>query len=371
MRMRLDSIDLYHVRIPLVAPLCLDRCPVEHKDAVLMRVRSSRGVGWGEASRPLEPNPPAPDIDTLWNAACRDLAPAALALTDTEPSQIVADLAHVEAPPCLLAALDMAAWHTEALARDVPLHSLLGGFARPIASALSAGPVERIDDCLHTVEQRLASGYRALKVCIRPNWDVEPIAAVRHRWPDVTLFADADGRYTMDDLTTLRNLDKYGLDALIRPLPTDAADHYPQLRASLASPLSIDAAGLDPERLQALADAGAVDLVTVDVQRCGGLTAAARAYGAARVAGLPCHLTTTPDLGIGAAAALQFGLLDGMDYPTDIGSSAHRFADDLLEPPIVVDAGGYLHLPDGPGFGYRPSPEKVAKYALTHETVMA
>ncbi len=84
---------------------------------------------------------------------------------------------------------------------------------------------------------------------------------------------------------------------------------------------------------------------------------------------MPCWVGTMPELGVGSAHALHLAMLPGFVYPTDVESSDRWFVDDLLEPPIAIDAGGYLHVPDGPGLGYRVSPEKIRKYTVREEII--
>ena len=41
-----------------------------------------------------------------------------------------------------------------------------------------------------------SEGYGRVKLKIGPGWDEEPLAAVRRRWPELVLFADANGSYS-------------------------------------------------------------------------------------------------------------------------------------------------------------------------------
>jgi len=57
--------------------------------------------------------------------------------------------------------------------------------------------------------------------------------------------------------------------------------------------------------------------------------------------------------------------LHGLAYPTDIEASARWYVDDLVEPAIKIDSHGFIHLPSGPGTGYRVNREKVEQYSVT------
>lgn len=371
MRLRLDTIDLYHVQIPLREPFPCGPVEVRVKDAIVLRVQTSRGTGWGECSIPLDIHDAGDAVRAAWDALCERVGPAALTMSEIEPEAFSEALSQHTDRSNPRAGLEIALWQAAATGRDLPLYSLLGGVSQPIASGVCLGVRPTIDDLLARIARDLADGCRRVKIRITPDWDIEPVARVRQEWPDLPLVVDACGCYRLDQMQTLRNLDKYELAAIEQPLPAEALDESARLQAAIRTPICLTASVRNAEAVRHIAKQRAARIISVDVQRAGGLAPAMKIHAAARKAGLTCWLGTTPDLGIGAAAGLQLATLDAFVHPTDIGSSGRWLADDLLEPPIVVDAGGYLHLPDGPGFGYRPSVEKVEKYTLEHETLTA
>jgi len=369
MRLRLDTLDLYHVQIPLCEPLQCGPVEVCAKNAIILRAQTSRGMGWGECSIPLDADDADEAVRTAWDALVGRAGPAALAMGEVETETFSDALGQHTDNSNVRAGLEIAMWHAAAVGRDLPLYSLLGGVSQPIASGACVGVRPTIDDLVAQVARNLADGYRRVKIRITPDWDIEPVARLRHEWPDLPLVVDARGCYRLDQIATLRNLDKYELTAIEQPLPADAIEESAQLQGAIRTPICLAASVRNAEAVRRIAKHRAARIIGVDVQRVGGLAPAMKVHAAARKAGLTCWLGTTPDLGIGASAALHLATLDAFAHPTDVGSSSRRFADDLLEPPIVVDAGGYLHLPDGPGFGYRPSIEKIEKYTLRHETI--
>jgi len=94
------------------------------------------------------------------------------------------------------------------------------------------------------------------------------------------------------------------------------------------------------------------------------LSEAYQMFKRARRAGLECWVGTMPELGIASAQGLHLASLDGFAYPTDIEASARWYVDDLVEPAIEIDSNGFIHLPPGPGTGYRVNCEKVEQYSV-------
>ncbi len=67
---------------------------------------------------------------------------------------------------------------------------------------------------------------------------------------------------------------------------------------------------------------------------------------------------------LGVAADLQLAAaLPTTDLVEFIGGSP--YVDGILAEPFVLDADGYLAIPDGPGLGVRLDPEKLARFTPT------
>jgi O-succinylbenzoate synthase len=88
----------------------------------------------------------------------------------------------------------------------------------------------------------------------------------------------------------------------------------------------------------------------------------------ADAAGLGCWVGTMPELGVASAQGLHLAALNGFTYPTDIEASARWYVDDVIDPPIEIDARGYIELPSGPGTGYCIVREKVERYSVAGAT---
>ncbi|MFI5044421.1 MAG: hypothetical protein ACHQDC_06480, partial [Acidimicrobiales bacterium] len=78
--------------------------------------------------------------------------------------------------------------------------------------------------------------------------------------------------------------------------------------------------------------------------------------------GLDAYVGGIFDLGIGPATACAVASLSHCPLPTDLGPSDRYFEVDVCEP-IVVDAGGDLVVPDGPGGGRIPDEGVLARFA--------
>jgi O-succinylbenzoate synthase len=366
-RVAIERVVLYRVRVPLREPFRISNGEITAKDAVLVEVNTAQGLtGWGEAS-PMAGSFYSVDTpESVWTTLGK-LIPLVLDNSEIEAPRFFERLREVEVDPFAKAGLEGALWDAYALARKVPLHQLFGVAARLVPSGVAIGIYQTTDELLDRVERYLSEGYRRVKIKIQPGWDEEPVAAVRARFPDVSLMVDANAAYTINAVPVFRQLDSYGLMMIEQPLAREAYREAAELQRELRTPLCADESAESLDALDQLIALEAARIVNIKVQRVGGLSEALQMLTRARAARLGCWVGTMPELGIGSAQGLHLAAHEGFTFPTDIEASARWYVDDIIEPAIEIDAQGFIHLPGGAGTGFRVNRAQVERYTIATE----
>jgi o-succinylbenzoate synthase len=338
--MRPVEVELIQVRLALVRPFVSRHGATTHKTAILVRVRGDDGSeGWGECAAEATPTYAPEHLDGAWIVLRDHLVPRVLAGESGDA---------VSGNRMAKAAVEMALLDASLRVEGTSLASHLGG----VRTAVEAGVVVELDDdagaAATTVQQRLAEGYRRIKVKIAPGRDVHHVARCREVIAGaVPLWADANGAYSLDDIDVLRRLD---VDLLEQPLAAgDLVDHA-DLAAQLATPVCLDESIDSLETARAALRLGAADVITVKPGRVGGLLAARRIHDEAVRAGVPLWCGGMLETGIGRAANVALASLPGFTLPGDLSASSRYFADDLTEP-FELTSEGCLTVPAGPGLG--------------------
>jgi O-succinylbenzoate synthase len=220
---------------------------------------------------------------------------------------------------------------------------------------------------LERVAHYIDEGYRRVKIKIQPGWDEEPVAAVRARFPDVSLMVDANGAYAIADAQIFRRLDSYDLVMIEQPLAREAYLEAAELQRELRTPLCADESAESLDVLDQLIALEAARIINIKIQRVGGLSEALQMLARARAAGLGCWVGTMPELGIASAQGLHLAAHDGFTFPTDIEASSRWYVDDILEPAIEIDTQGFIHLPAGAGTGFQVNRNKIERYTIATE----
>ena len=140
---------------------------------------------------------------------------------------------------------------------------------------------------------------------------------------------------------------------------------HARLAGRLDTPVALDESATSPGALETALALGACGVVNIKPARVGGAHAARAMAGLAVDAGVPVFVGGMLELGVGRAAALAVAALELFALPTDLGPSAQYVVDDITEP-LGADGVGRLRVPDGPGIGVTPRPERLAACGVDH-----
>ncbi len=367
--MRLDQITLHLVRLPLIRPFRTSSSRKEHLDHILIRVRTGEGViGWGECASPADPFYCPETTETCWHILHDFLCPMILGKPWTTIEELTACYHLVKGNAFARAGLEMACWDALGRSEGRSLQSLLGGSLTAIRSGVSLGIEPDLDVLCARIEEALGQGYHRIKLKVGPGHDVEVLRQVRSRYPESALQVDANSAYTLDDLKTLQELDRFNLLLIEQPLAHDDIIDHARLQASLKTPICLDESIHSAGDARKALDLGACRVINIKVSRLGGLLEARRVHDHCRGRGFPVWCGGMHEFGIGRAANLALASLPGFTLPGDVAGSDRYYHTDLVDPPIVATR-GCIAVPDRPGLGVEPIEEIIRAHTLRIATL--
>jgi hypothetical protein len=203
--------------------------------------RGRRGRrGGGSAWPPRIPGYSYETTDTAWHILTGFLLPGLAGREILGPEEVFRHAPHVRGHPMAKAAVEMAVWDLQAKVVGAPLWELLGASGAPVPVGVSIGLQPDDFALLRRVEEYLEEGYRRIKLKIRPGRDVAMLRAVRDRFPEAPLMADANSAYTLDDLSLLKEIDALELLMIEQPLGHEDLLDHARLQAELRTPICLD-----------------------------------------------------------------------------------------------------------------------------------
>jgi O-succinylbenzoate synthase len=372
----LREVELLRVRLPLVQPFRTAHNTTTVKNALLVRVRTSAAIGWGECTAQTTPEYDGETIDGAHRALRHHLVPFAFAKTPHAGATITTfeAVANDDTPgsSSARAALECALLDAYLRARGLSLASWLGAERTFVEAGVAVGMLDDLGALRALLRGYVEAGYRRIKCKIEPGHDIEILKAARAEvGPDVALAADANGSYTLDGARRLfAAVDDLELQCVEQPCAPDALAEHASLVGEVRTPICLDETITSPAAARTAIDRRACDAMSIKVGRLG-ITAAQRTSAACAAAGVGALPGGMLETGIGRAALIAVAALPGFTLAGDVSASARYFgADGDLTEPFVLD-NGHLRVPTGPGLGVEPVAERLARYTTEQERITA
>jgi O-succinylbenzoate synthase len=366
-RVRPQAVDLFRVRVPLRRPFRTALGATTHKEAVLLRVHTDEGDGWGECAAEVAPTYTEEFVDGAWLVLRDHLLPRLMAGTWSSYEELDERLDAVRGHSMAKAAVETALLDAHLRERGKSLASYLGATRRMVPVGVVVELFDEVADTVTTASQRAAEGYRRIKLKIEPGRDVKVVAAVKESiGPDVDLWVDANASYHVGD-RALRELDAMGLGLIEQPLPRDAWTEHRTLVRELTTAVCLDESIASVSDLALARHFGSADIVNVKPSRVGGVRNAKLIVDTCTASGIGAWVGGMLDLGVNRAVNLAVAALDGCTLPGDISSTARYFDRDITAPFVLDD--GAIAVPVGNGIGVDVDAEAVASCAVDQITL--
>jgi o-succinylbenzoate synthase len=366
--MTLERIELALLYLPYVHFFETSLGREEGRSFIIVKAFADGLTGYGEVVASEAPFYSYETTSTAWLVLQEFFIPLVFRKGIVEPGHFYAEARRYRGHPMAKAGLELALWDLRAKREGLPLRQLYGGPRDKIEVGVSLGIENSVADLLDRVEFFLKEGYSRIKIKIKPGWDVDVARAVRRRFPEIKLQADANGAYTPKNNEHLKSLDELGLLMLEQPFPPyDLWDHS-RLQREMKTPLCLDESIVSEVTARQAVEMGSCRVVNIKVGRVGGMVEARKIHDTCAKADIPVWCGGMLESGIGRAHNLHIASLPDFKMPSDLSASKRYYAEDLIDPAIELEADGTIRVPAGPGIGVNPVEDRIAKATLKHET---
>ncbi len=370
--LRLHTITLYHLRMPLVAPFETSFGRITHRECLVVEARDAEGqVGWGEVVADRDPGYAYETVGTAWLILADFLIPLALEepLDAADPAaDFQARAAKVRGHPMAKAGLEMALWDLRGKREGRSLRAMLGGVRRQVPVGVSVGIQPTVAALVDAVAAYVAQGYRRVKIKIKPGRDLAETQAVRQAFPDLPLQVDANSAYTLETAQALKPLDDLNLLLIEQPLAEDDLWDHRKLQAAFRTPLCLDESITSPRLARQALEMDACRVINIKQGRVGGLRNAKAIHDLAQAQGVPVWCGGMLETGLGRAANLALASLPNFALPGDISATERYYARDITHERFTLNPDSTITVPEGPGLGVTVDRDALAAYTVACRT---
>jgi L-alanine-DL-glutamate epimerase-like enolase superfamily enzyme len=365
--MKIASIDVRNVRIPLNDPKKFSTKYVTHRDYTLVNIRTDDGVeGWSFVwGIPIVKN----FLDMVKDMIIGEPAYGTIRIWNKIFSSIDRwDRSGISMRA--LSAIDIALWDIIGKYAKLPIYKLMGGFREEAPAYYSGGyypdSCKSKDELFRFLEKEMGAahdkGFRAFKMKIGGagvGIDVERIGVARKTiGPDCRLMLDANCGYDPETIISMAaKFEKYDITWVEEPVALDDLPNCAHVAERISMPVAIGENHFTRWAFREIMEHKAARIIQADPTVMGGFTEYLNVVGMAATYGLKLAPHCFHDVNIQIALARpEVMILEYMDAASDV-INVQR----ILKNPVPAIK-GMVRAPEGPGHGLILDEKAVQKY---------
>jgi O-succinylbenzoate synthase len=363
--MKINQINLYHLRMPLVSAFETSFGRIHTRDCVLVEAFSDGLVGYGECPADWDPGYSYETVGTAMHILRDFLLPAVLDQDMTGVDDLQKCMAFARGHLMAKAGVEMALWDLLGKAQGKSLRDMLSGTRQKVEVGVSVGLQESPHRLVKVVQDYLDLGYQRVKIKIKPGRDVGEASAVRQEYPHLRLQVDANSAYTLESATSLVPLDDLGLLLIEQPLAEDDLWDHKHLQAIFKTPICLDESITSPRLARQALEMKSCRVINIKAGRVGGLSQGKAIHDLCLRMGIPVWCGGMLETGVGRASNLAMASLPGFTLPGDVSATDRYYDEDITNERFVLNPDSTITVPDAPGLGVSINPAALKQATLT------
>ncbi len=362
--MKIDSVTLHHLRMPLVAPFETSFGRETDRECVLIEIKSEGLTGYGECVATRDPGYNYETTGTAIHILRDFIIPLLLGRDVKDAADFQEIVSGIRGHYLAKAGVEMALWDLLGKRGNKSLRELLGGVREKVEVGVSVGIQSSAQSLVQTVAEYVSQGYARIKIKIKPGRDVEDASAVRSEFQNIRLPVDANSAYSLDDVKILKPLDKLNLLLIEQPLfEDDIWDHH-KLQEQFETPICLDESIVSPRHARYAIEMNACRVINIKAGRLGGLSQAVMVHDLCREVSMPVWCGGMLETGIGRASNVALASLPNFVLPGDISASDRYYARDITNERFVLNSDSTIDVPRGAGLGMTIDEDALKEFSL-------
>ena len=349
--MKIESLTLQHISMPLVAPFETSFGRETDRECILITLHSEGLTGYGECVASRDPGYNYETTGTAWHLLQDFIAPLILGKDIVDASDFQKRVERIRGHHLAKAGVEMALWDLFGKREGRSLREMFGGSRDRVDVGVSIGIQPSAQALVQTVASYLDQGYRRVKIKIKPGREVDETYAVRNAYPDLRLQVDANSAYTLETANVLKKIDDLNLLLIEQPLFEDDIWDHRKLQAQFKTPICLDESVMTPRHARYALEMEACRIINIKPARVGGLSQGIAIHDYCLERDVPVWCGGMLETGVGRASNLALASLPGFVLPGDISASDRYYARDITQERFILNPDSTIDVPTGPGLG--------------------
>jgi O-succinylbenzoate synthase len=362
--MKIESITLHHISMPLVAPFETSFGRETDRQCIIITLQADGLTGYGECVASREPGYNYETTGTAMHILKDFIAPLILGKDIQDAHDFQTRVESIRGHHLAKAGVEMALWDLLGKRDGKSLKEMFGGTRDKVEVGVSIGLQESASALVRTVDSYLQQGYKRVKIKIKPGREVDETVAVRNAYPNLRLQVDANSAYTLESAKVLKALDDLNLLLIEQPLFEDDIWDHRLLQAEFKTPICLDESVVSPRHARYALEMKACKIINVKPARVGGLSQGIAIHDLCLAQNVPVWCGGMLETGIGRASNLALASLPGFVLPGDISASDRYYQRDITNERFVLNDDSTITVPNKPGLGVTLDEAALKEFTL-------
>ncbi|NOH03836.1 MAG: o-succinylbenzoate synthase [Chloroflexi bacterium] len=367
--MKIESITLHHISMPLVSPFETSFGRETDRQCVIVEIRSEGLTGYGECVATRDPGYNYETAGTAIHILRDFVAPLILGQDLKDALDFQNRVSGIRGHQLAKAGVEMALWDLTGKREGKSLKQLFGGVRDKVEVGVSIGIQDSPQKLVETATEYVHQGYARVKIKIKPGRDVEDAQAVRNAFPNLRLQVDANSAYSMNDADRLKPLDDLNLLLIEQPLfEDDIWDHH-KFQQKFKTPVCLDESIVSPRHARYAIEMNACKIINIKAGRLGGLSQAVMVHDLCLQHNMPVWCGGMLETGIGRASNLALASMPNFTLPGDVSASDRYYQRDITNERFTLNKDSTIDVPNSPGLGVTIDEDALKSYTLAKAVV--
>ena len=368
--MKIDSITLHDLRMPLVSAFETSFGRITTRDCILVTLKSDGLTGYGECVADRDPGYSYETTGTAWHILRDFIAPLILGQDISDAADFQQRVSGIRGHNLAKAGVEMAILDLLGKREGKSLRELFGGTRTTVEVGVSVGLQASPKALVETVAGYVAQGYRRVKIKIKPGRDVTDALEVRFAFSNLLLQVDANSSYTLKNFLDLKPLDDLNLLLIEQPLSEDDIWDHRRMQSEFRTAICLDESIVTPRHARYAIEMEACRVINIKPGRLGGLSQGIAVHNLCKAHGMAVWCGGMLETGVGRASNLAIASLPGFVLPGDISASDRYYQRDITNETFTLNPDSTIHVPSNPGLGVTIDRAALLSFTLAETTLI-
>ncbi len=363
--MKVERIELFHVKIPLNFIFKSSQTILNHRETIIIKAVDELGnIGYGEVVAFNEPFYTNETLIDSKNVLINKYISMLINKDIKHPFDIHkwVDLSY----PMALAGLENALVDLYAKSQKKSIMDVVFNEEtnNEIYAGITLGDID-ISSIIKQIDNYQKEGYTRFKIKIKPEDGFIKLKAIRERYPNIQLLADANKSYKIEQIEMIKKLDILNLLCIEEPLDSGNFLAYQKLQKEMNTPICLDESIETIDDLRTAINLKSLKVVNIKAGRIGGIYYVKQMIELCRKNNIEYWIGSMLESGISKILHVHLASLKDTYIPGDLSSSKRYFKKDLIKPEIIAE-NGIIKVPKGYGLGVEIDENILKNYTIDY-----